>query len=275
MRRLIIVLALIGFAGRAFAADLPAIAHEPIAYVPAFPSYFRWEGFYAGGQLTAGDANGDFKTSTQPVLALALRNLALENEQMPSNWQVLGQSDTRAAGFGGFLGYNLQFESAVVGLELNYTHSNFNISASNFPISRLTPPLSNGAQYEVDLTGSAAVQIQDFATLRARLGWVADNFMPYFTFGAAVARADLDVSVHCHCVQLANPPSIPQVDFSFTQSQTKDSAFLFGYAAGFGVDIALTRNLFGRLEYEYLQFPPVMNITTHINIARAGLALKF
>jgi outer membrane immunogenic protein len=275
MRRLIIVLALIGFAGRAFAADLPAIAHEPNAYIPAFPSYFQWQGFYVGGQLTAGDANADFKTSTQPLLELALRNLALQNEQAPSTWQVLGQSDARAAGFGGFLGYNAQFENAVIGLEFNYTHSNFNIGAATTPISRLTPALSNGAQYVVSLTGSGSVQIQDFATLRARLGWVADNFMPYFTFGAAVARADMDVSVTCTCIQLANPPNVPQVDFSFTQSQTKSQAFLFGYAGGAGVDIGLTRNLFGRLEYEYLQFPPVWRITTHINIARAGLALKF
>jgi opacity protein-like surface antigen len=273
MRRLALALGLIGFAGGAFAADypLPPIAHEPIAYVPGFPAYFPWQGFYAGGQLTGANASADFTSSTMPLLALALRELTLENEQNISSWQVLGKGEARAAGFGGFGGYNAQFENAIIGVEFSYTHaSNLTVSAPVFPIARRTPQLSNGSVYDVTLTGSGTMQINDFGTLRARFGWVIDNFVPYGTIGLAAARADLAVSVTCQCVQES-----PLVNFPFTQSMTKNDTFLFGYAGGFGVDVALTRNLFGRAEYEYIQFSPVSSITSHIHTGRVGLGLKF
>jgi opacity protein-like surface antigen len=275
MRRLALALGLIGFAGGAFAADypLPPIAHEPIAYVPGFPAYFPWQGFYAGGQLTGANAMGDFTSSTMPLLALALRELALENEERVSSWQVLGKAEARAAGFGGFGGYNAQFENAIIGVEFNYTHaSNLTVSAPVFPVGRQSPSLSNGTVDDVVLTGSGTLQIHDFGTLRARFGWVIDNFVPYATIGLAAARADLVASVTCQCVQVLPPPLI---DFSFTQSMTRNDAFLFGFAGGFGVDVALTRNLFGRAEYEYVQFSPVASIASHIHTGRVGLGLKF
>jgi len=273
MRPLALALGLIGFAGGAFAADLPfpPLAHEPIAYVPGFPSYFPWQGFYAGGQLTGADANANFTSATEPLLALALRNSILEDQQRISNVQVLGAAESRAAGVGGFAGYNWQFENAIIGLEFSYTHTNsLTVTAPVFPINRLTPPLSNGSAYDVILTGSGTMLIHDFGTLRARFGWVAGSFMPYATIGVAAARADLAVSVTCNCVQQTPPANI-----SFTQSEAKNDAFLLGYAGGGGVDIALTRNLFARAEYEYLQFSPVWSITSHIHTAHVGLGLKF
>jgi len=269
MRRLALALGLLGLAGGASAADLP-IAQEPIAYVPGFPSYFPWQGFYLGGQLTGADGHADFASATQPLLALMFRNLTLESDQHPSNWQVLGSSDARAAGFGGFAGYNVQFENAIVGVEFNLTHTNLTVNAPVFPIGRQTPTLSNGSSYTVVLTGSGTMQFHDVGTLRARFGWVVDNFVPYATLGLAAGRADIDVSVTCFCVQ-----QTPLANFSFTQSMSKSDAFLLGFAGGFGVDVALTRNLFGRAEYEYIQFPPVSAITSHINSARVGLGLKF
>ena len=273
MRRLALALGLIGLAGNALAADLPEfppIAHEPIAYVPAFPTYFPWQGFYAGGQLTVADASADFSNTTQPLLALALRELTLESEQQVSTWKVLGSSDTRSAGFGGFAGYNAQFDNALLGIEVNYTHSNLTVTAPEFPIGRQTPQLSNGSAYQVNLSGSGTMQIHDFATLRARFGWVVDNFVPYATLGLAAGRADFAISVSCNCVQLT-----PLVAFPFTQSEGKDQAFLYGYSVGGGLDVALTRNLFGRAEYEFIQFAPVFSVNSHIHVGRVGLGLKF
>jgi outer membrane immunogenic protein len=279
MRCLPLALGLIGLAGQAFAADLPEfppIPHEQNAYIPAFPSYFHWDGFYIGGQLALGSAHADFSNTTRPLLEVALRVLTLEQEQQPSTWQVLGAGDNVAAGFGGYLGYNVQWDSAIVGVEFNYTHTDFNVVGPSFPIGRLTPTLSNGAQYNVNLTASGTMRIDDVATLRARFGWAADNFMPYLTIGLAGGLADVGISVTCACVQLANPAAnIPQVDFSFTTSNTKSQAFLFGFAAGGGLDVALTARLFARVEYEYIQFAPVSEVVSHINMGRVGLGWRF
>jgi outer membrane immunogenic protein len=278
MRCLPIALGLIGLAGQAFAADLPdfpPIPHEPTAYMPAFPAYFRWEGFYFGGQVTGGDAHADFTSATEPLLALQFRILTLEQEQHPSTWQVLGPSDAHAAGLGGYLGYNAQWDNAVVGVEFNYTRTSLDVISPNFPIARLTPALSNGAQYDVILSGSGSLRIHDVGTLRARFGWVIDNFMPYATIGFAAGSADVALSVTCGCVQRANPPAIPQVDFSFTTAVPKDQALLFGFAGGGGLDVALTTHVFARAEYEYIQFAPVSRIMSHIHMGRAGIGLKF
>jgi outer membrane immunogenic protein len=279
MRCLPLALGLLGLAGQALAADLPdfpPIPHDPNAYMPAFPTYFRWEGFYFGGQLALASAHGDFTSTTQPLLAQAFRVLTLEEEEHPSMWQVLGETDTGSAGVGGYLGYNVQWDNAVIGVEFNYTHLDLNLISPNFPIARLTPNLSNGAQYGVSLSGSGTMRIDDVATARARFGWVADNFMPYLTMGLAAGRADFSVSVTCGCIQEANAnPPVPQVDFSFTTFVGKNQAFLFGYSGGGGLDVALTAHLFARLDYEYIQFMPVSHITSHINMGRAGIGLKF
>jgi outer membrane immunogenic protein len=280
MRRLALALGLIGLAGRAFAADypLPPIASEPIAYVPAFPTYFRWQGFYVGGHFTAGDANADFTNSTRPLINFSLRELALEAQAAPSTWPVLGATDTRSVGgLGGYAGYNLQFDNAIIGVELNYTHSAFNAVAPSSPIERVVS--AGGNTYDVTLTASGSMSIQDFATLRARLGWSADNFMPYATLGVAAGRADIALTTNVSGTQTGPNPNPPPatlvVPFSFTQSVSKSSAFLFGYAAGTGVDVALTSHLFARAEYEYIQFMPVSQITSHIHVGRAGIGLKF
>ena len=64
MRRLLAALGLIGLISPAFAADyeLPALRGSQM-FVPAYPTYFSWQGFYAGGQVSF--------TSASSVLWLA------------------------------------------------------------------------------------------------------------------------------------------------------------------------------------------------------------
>jgi len=284
MRCLALALGLIGLAGEALAADLPnfpPIMREPLAYVPAFPTYFPWQGFYAGGQLSDGVVNANFTSTTQPLIAQALRNSVFEEEFHPSQITVLGPTDAGSAGFGGFVGYNAQFENTIIGVELNYTRTNFNAISPDNPIGRITPVLSSGKADDFVLFGSGSMHITDIGVLRARAGYVVDTFVPYITFGLAAGRADLAVSVSCNPCQEGVPNNSPPpvltnpVDISFTQSEGKNQAYLFGWAAGGGLDVALTRNLFGRAEYEYIQFSPVFQITSHIHMGRVGLGLKF
>src|SRR5258708_32228880 len=122
MRRLLGALGTIGLLSPALGADyeLPTLRGSNM-FVPAFPTYFSWQGPYAGGQINYTSASANFIGTTQPMVSFLLRNSTVLAEMTPDQWQVLGTRDTGAAGFGGFLGYNVQWDNAIVGLELNYT----------------------------------------------------------------------------------------------------------------------------------------------------------
>ncbi len=243
-----------------------------------------WRGFYVGGQFGYSDASADFSSSTQAPLAYGLRELTLESQFTPSNWPVLGTASHGAAGFGGFVGYDTvyvtQNAKIVLGLEANYDQASLSIVAPNSPISRITPADSQGSNYLVNISGSGTVTNLDFGTLRARAGWALGNFLPYGFVGAAIGRADVNITAAFSGEQ--NPPtsgtcaSAPScVPFSFTGSAGRDSEWLYGLTVGAGLEVALTHNIFLRAEYEYVQFQPVASTTVDINTVRAGAGIKF
>ena len=241
-----------------------------------------WTGFYVGGQFSYSGATGDFSDSTQAPIAYSLRELTLESQFAPSNWPVLGTASHSAAGFGGFVGYNIQYQQVVMGFEANYDQASLSLTAPNSPISRVTPADSGGNNYLVNITGSGTVSNLDFGTLRARGGWALGNFMPYAFAGIAIGRADVHIAETTSGEQ--NPPSSgaclstntpPCTSFSFPGSAGKDGEWLYGPTAGVGLDVALTRNVFLRAEYEYVYFEPVDGVNIDVNTVRAGAAVKF
>jgi hypothetical protein len=111
------------------------------SFVPDAPGPYyrpRWSGFYAGGQVGGGVASMDFSGTTRPLVAHELRELALENQQHPSLWQVLGRSNTSAGSYGAFVGYNIGWEGVILGFELNYSGTNFSSDAPVSPLTRVT-----------------------------------------------------------------------------------------------------------------------------------------
>jgi len=141
MRRLLVALGLIVSISGASAQEyeLPTLRGSD-SFVPDAPGPLyrpRWSGFYAGGQVGFGVASVDFDRSTQSLVAHMLRELALENEGLVSTWSVLGKANTASASYGGFFGYNIGWESLIVGIELNYNRSNFSTDASISPIRRV------------------------------------------------------------------------------------------------------------------------------------------
>jgi opacity protein-like surface antigen len=274
-------LGLIGLLSPALAADYePPVLRGSDMFVPAYPHYYRWDGAYAGGHLSYGNASVNFAGSTQPLFALPLRNLAFEQQFHASSVTVLGAVDTNSAGIGGFVGYNAQFDDAVVGLEFNYTHSDFNAIAPSNPIARLTGVLSNGKAYAFAFDAKGSTRITDFGLFQVRAGYAAGRFMPFATLGLAVGRADVALSVSCSCQELTPNPSPPppfssSVDFSFTQSQGKNSALLWGYTGGAGFEWALTPTIFARADYEYIQWQPLSEISAHLNIGHVGFGVRF
>ena len=284
-------LAVLTLAPPAFAADLGIPpGPQPVApggSLPVGPATFtRWSGFYVGGQLSYGDANADFSGATQPLVAFSLRETALESSDFVSTWPVLGTGGSDAVGYGGFVGYNTQWQDLVLGLEGNYTHTDFATTASVSPLlgangtGRIVTAGSN--QYSVNLTGTGQLAITDYASLRARGGWVLGNFLPYGFAGLAIGRGNYSVTTEVSGYQnSASPAFFPCVIsptctyYDYSNSAGQNGALLYGFSVGGGLDWAVTQNIFLRGEFEYVQFAPIANIVASIVSARVGAGFKF
>jgi outer membrane immunogenic protein len=279
MRRVIYALLAFAFAPSAFADDLSWLTGAQ----PAAPMNVNgWAGIYLGGQVSYSGAGGNFNNTTQGPVAFALRNTTLEEEVMPSNWQVLGQANHGATGFGGFAGYNTQFERLVLGVEANYDQANLSLIAPNSPISRQTS--AGGNTYDLTITGNGSVTDLNFGTLRARAGWALGNFLPYGFAGVAVGHANVNIAATVFgrenpqnqpCTPFPAPATPACVPFSFSGTAGKSGEWMVGFTFGGGLDIALTRNVFLRAEYEYVQFAPIANLVVDVNSVRGGLGVKF
>lgn len=278
MRWLICAVVGLAFAPSAFAADLDVLrGTETVG--PAM--YERWSGFYAGGQFGYNNVSGDFSNSTQGPISYDLRELALENEFSPSDWPVLGSGNSGAVNYGGFIGYNTQWQDVILGIEGNYSRTPVTVVAPSSPISRITPADSNGNTYLVNIDASGVLTNLQYGTLRMRAGYVLGNWLPYGFVGFALGRAEISTAATVWGQENpASPPVIPCgaapkcVDYSFSSSQS-GSEFLYGFTVGGGADVALTQNIFLRGEFEYIRFAPVSGVLVAIATARVGAGLKF
>jgi opacity protein-like surface antigen len=295
MRRLLVAVALIGLVTDASAGDFeipalgggytpapvePGYVPAPAPFVPAPPTYMRWSGFYGGAQAGYGSANFDFSTSTQPLIAFLLRNTALESEQSVSTWRVLGSKSTGGASGGGFVGYNSQWDDVILGVEVMYSKTNFSSTATGDPISRVTS--AGGNTYNVTLGGDASARINDYGTARVRAGYIMKTIMPWAMFGFAVGRMDYTTSATVDGIENPGNPlpcGVPAAanctPFSFSKTETKNNAFIYGWTAGGGVDVMVMPHVFLRAEYEYTNFASLAGIKPAINTARVGAGFKF
>jgi opacity protein-like surface antigen len=120
------------WAQQATAADAPfPVLRGTQAYEIAPPPVFRWEGVYGGVQVGGNSAHVNFEDATKSIVGFALRQSTLEAEHRISEWPVLSGEHTRSASFGGFMGYNTQFENVVLGIEGNYNHTAFSTSQAD------------------------------------------------------------------------------------------------------------------------------------------------
>ncbi len=282
MRWWMLALCLFGCAPHASASDfdVPTLRGSS-PFIPAAPKYTRWAGIYGGGWGGYHSTTMNFADATESLIAYMLRTTALENEQHPSTWGVLGKASVNGSSTGVFVGYNTQWDDAIVSIELNYNRGGFFANAPVAPITRVVS--AGGNAYLLNLTGDASMRITDFGSARVRAGWVAGNFLPYGTLGIAVGRADVTRSAQADGVE--NPPagypgvpcsSAPNcTEFNFTASDSKKAAFLYGWSAGVGMDVLVMPNLFLRTEYEMIGFSRFQGITATIQSIRFGAGLKF
>jgi opacity protein-like surface antigen len=210
----------------------------------------------------------NFSESTRSLVAFSLRNSTVLAQMEPDQWQVLGLSEPGAPGFGGFLGYNVQWDNAVIGLELNYSHTSLSAVAPDVPIGRWQ--FVSGQNNNVFLDASGSFHISDVATTRARFGWTFDNFMPYGTIGLAFGRADIALSTSV--LDAVANGNVVVAQLLFTQSQAKSQTFIYGFSGGVGIEVALTQNIFGRADYEYMQWQRLWQITSGLQMLASASA---
>jgi outer membrane immunogenic protein len=239
------------------------------------PRYQSWDGFYAGLQAGYQAASMDFGGSTSDQIAYILRNTTIENEAHVSSWTVLPATATSGTSFGGFVGYNMQWESAILGLELNYDRSSLKGQASDSIARSFTT--STGYFYNVLVSSQASLRVQDYVTARARAGWSGGWFMPYMFAAIAVARVDVlrSATVTTNAIDVTGVGRPDLASGPTTQTDRKDGAFAYGYAIGLGADMALTGNLFVRAEWEYLKLTYSGGYEADINTLRGGLGVRF
>ena len=163
-----------------------------------------------------------------------------------SNWDSTGSRDVSGGLIGGTAGYNYQFGQVVAGIEGDIDWSGINGSTTN-----LCPP---GCQ-----TSNTWL-----ATVRGRLGYAADRFMPYITGGAAFGNIKA---------------SVP----GFAQTSSDNS----GWTIGAGLEAAFAPNWTAKVEYLYVNLGSFNcglncggglatdNVSFHANLLRAGVNYKF
>ena len=288
MRRLLLAAVMLGTVSVARAADLPDFLRG--GYSPPAPRV-NWEGWYVGGQVGYTSSNIDLTNAPQTQTTFLLRNSVI---QAPvAQLGLFSAEHAQANGFGAFGGRNYQWEDIVYGLEANYIFLN-NLSASataslarriDNPGGQILPA-NHTDRFNVTLTGAASLQIKDVTTFRGRVGWATGNFLPYAFGGLAIGRMAVARSV----TVIANEFDVfDGVDFGgnpihtetllssqrLSQGEVRGNNYTAGYTFGLGTEMLLFRNVFARVEWEYVKFLSVKDITSDMNSARIGIGYRF
>lgn len=294
LRPALTALAFVLLAQSAVAADMDdSLLRGSFAPQSFTPSYAKWDGVYFGGQLGWSSGTADYSNTLSPLTGFILRESIFENT-VP-NWPTMGRESVTHFNYGAFIGYNFyQLDQLVLGIEANYNRLDLDSSMQD-SISRIInddsqAPSGHHYYYHLTVSGAGAVHITDIATLRARAGWTAGQFLPYAFGGLAIGRANYyrAASVSYWTEDKPDPatpptPPSPPPDFNFppgsdpagTKSESQSNAIAYGFTAGVGVDVSILPNMFLRAEWEFVQFVPIHDIQVNINSARVGIGLKF
>lgn len=271
MRSFLIAAVAVCLGQAAQAADLPflrgSFQDEPVA------PRRMWDGFYIGAQAGVGQSDMNFTDATRTLAGGLLSGTALDAAGQVSSWPLLGKSSSRGDGWGGFVGYNSQWDDVVIGLEMSYMHGKFGGSQTG-TMSRSfvdSGGYTNGVTYDA----TARMSITDMGTLRARAGYAFGAFLPYAFGGIALGQADIvrSASVYGVAVNTAAAPGFTNIPFNLSRTEGQYSHLIYGYSAGLGVDINLIGGLFARAEWEYVRF--TSTVDTNVNTVRAGVGYKF
>ena len=267
LRLLMCAFAVCGSAQGAMAADLPLLRGSTFEAGP--PA--RWDGVYFGAQFGTNIAGANFDAATAGLNSL----LTIGNINSVTSTPLGSADHAGGAQFGGFVGFNMQWDGAVLGVEANYTRLKTSVTGTNTITGTYvsgdgvtTNPLTG--------TGTATVRFSDIGVLKARGGWAAGMFMPYMSAGFAVANATFDRTITATFTPPASAPGyVFTAPFAPLTLSTSQNGLAYGYTLGAGVDIMLANCFFVRAEYEYAAFGDFQQVNMHLHSARIAAAYKF
>ena len=262
----------------ATAADvLPYI--EPVYTTPLYD----WNGFYVG--VNAGYGGGTFEHPLQLIGPDEDGEEPYPEEPYPEVTDQLvdpgpgqiifatGSADVTAGGFVGGVqgGYNWQFdENFLIGIEGDIQGTNIDGSVSLSITDETGALLLPGDSLDAEL----GTQLDWFATIRPRIGWVNDRFVVYATGGLAWGQTTSSVS--------ATLADATLIDESITNDR-------FGWTIGAGIEYALFDNITFKTEYLYTDlgseqivdldlgdgYNLSMDSDVKFHVVRAGLNFQF
>jgi outer membrane immunogenic protein len=225
----LVSLAAVGAAG---AADLPLKAPVPV------PVY-DWTGFYIGASL--GDRLSDVDWTTtclQPGVApcgTAFPNRFANQTSVPLN--------SNGMRYGGYVGYNWQFQNWLVGAEADGAWVDSRAFSAGIPGAE--DPTVAGSP---GLDTATARETWD-ASVRGRLGWiVTGNVLFYATAG--VSWIHVEASATCGTAFPVGWCAVP----SFLGTTQTASATRMGWTAGGGIEAMITPQWLARAEYRYADY---------------------
>lgn len=257
--------------GPARAADYPVLRGSQVEDAPPprdFESSFSWTGFYVGG--FAGQTQTRFRTDRGVIdIANGLFNAnAILNQLTPGELVRTSPRDDRGTTFGGFLGYNMAFGDAVIGIEGEYSRIDQETTAST--IEGRT--VSGGG---LIVSSQQNAKLNDYVNARLRFGYAYGRIMPYFTVGAAAGRFDTNISASADYFSIAGTTRTSYFGYPRTIGGPKTDVWGYGMSIGGGVEAALADNIVLRGEYLFTRFNNVEGVTVNVNTARVAAALKF
>ncbi len=223
---------------------------------------------YAPKGREAADASGDLCSNCAGACVAGIRS----RPRPPT----LGTANQTVPSFGGFVGYNTQWQDVVIGVEANVGRAAFSLQAPSTPIGPLiTAADSLGYTHTVTISSSGSLTSNDVGTLRARAGYVLGNFLPYGFAGLALTDATVSIASNVHDTQCnsATPPAC--APFTYSAAYNANAQILYGLAIGGGVDWALTPNIFLRAEFEWDAFNAPPGLLFTLATGRVGAGFKF
>jgi len=244
--------AAVALAAPTLAADLPYPVKAPaVAYVPAF----SWTGLYLGGNVGYGWGDGSAPWDNYLAWHYAgWDSIAANGGSDPTGWFGGGQ-----------IGYNFQLSNNVVlGAEadfqfgsltdrLNYTAADIGLDDQDF--------------------GSIDTKIESFGTVRARLGYAMDRFLPYVTGGLAWGNVKVSEQWSSYTGGVYDP---------FWSGSASKTETLWGWTVGGGLEYAVTDNWTVKGEYLYADLGDInwdsaagTNIDVTLQTVKLGVNYKF
>lgn len=307
------LLAVLGLCGvtTARAADLDYDYLRGAEYDTVPAPVLDWSGAYIGGHGGYTSGGLSQRDAMQSTLANYFSYTTVESEFGVSKYLSLPGTRTHGASFGAFAGYNVQFDDIVLGIEADYTHTGLNSWSTNSINRIVTTSLGNSES--VNLSGASNTRINDYGSLRARIGYAFGNLLPYVTAGGAIGRVTINDTVtvqdygysattytanqalttglpaavwhHGYASFNQNYPlvrstpagqgaqTIPYAPTALTANARTKT--IGGVALGFGLEYAITPNILLRGEYQYVLFQDFNGHSAELNTIRGGAALKF